>query len=285
MLQDVSKIIRFFHYLRLGIFAYLLLSCVTFQTTFATPDSARSVKLRSRADSGMVRLIISIDEDNNRANSDLELQRDDGNGFKSIAHIAKVKRKQTFLDSSVSFGTFSYRARLLKKNRPSKWSKITSVLVSTPAAPPQTPNPEVPSPPSNIECGRLPLPEGITECESGFEEAIVTIVNNERRKAGLNDVTMHPQLNCSSRDHTITMIMTGNFSHDGWYDSIQRWGYNGYSAGQNIALGFTSPSAVMDGWMNSPGHKANILSPRFRHLGVSCLIGRGYRWWTQDFGG
>jgi hypothetical protein len=63
--------------------------------------------------------------------------------------------------------------------------------------------------------------------------------------------------------------------------------YAGANAwGENIAAGYSSPSSVMNAWMNSPGHRANILSTNFREIGVGYYAGGGdyYQYWVQDFG-
>jgi uncharacterized protein YkwD len=83
-------------------------------------------------------------------------------------------------------------------------------------------------------------------------------------------------------------------------DRVRASGYtdgaNGWSAGENIAIGYASAAATMDGWMNSPGHRANILQPAFTHLGVGVSVGIWEEWrskysnWnsatmaTQNFG-
>ncbi|GAA1371200.1 hypothetical protein GCM10009612_62030 [Streptomyces beijiangensis] len=54
--------------------------------------------------------------------------------------------------------------------------------------------------------------------------------------------------------------------------------------GENIARGQADAAAVMDAWMNSPGHRANILNCDYKTLGVGVHFGSGGPWWTQDFG-
>ena len=80
------------------------------------------------------------------------------------------------------------------------------------------------------------------------------------------------------------MIQNNNFSHEGWVEFIRQAGYAGGMIGENIALGYPTPAAVMGGWMNSSGHRANILNSGYRDLGVSCLLRNGTPWWTQNFG-
>jgi len=64
----------------------------------------------------------------------------------------------------------------------------------------------------------------------------------------------------------------------------QRSGYVGWSRlGENVAAGYPTTAAVMTGWMNSTGHRQNLLDPRFTHLGVGQAT-NGSIYWTQDFG-
>jgi uncharacterized protein YkwD len=62
-------------------------------------------------------------------------------------------------------------------------------------------------------------------------------------------------------------------------------GYRWSAVAENIAMGYPDPAAVMTGWMNSPGHRTNILNCQYRQLGVGVAASaKGARYWTQDFG-
>jgi uncharacterized protein YkwD len=88
------------------------------------------------------------------------------------------------------------------------------------------------------------------------------------------------------------MAVNGYFDHtspDGRspFDRMRAAGYAGNLMGENIAAGQPTPAAVMDAWMHSPGHRANILNCQFTEIGVgvSSRAGSPYRiYWTQDFG-
>ena len=60
-------------------------------------------------------------------------------------------------------------------------------------------------------------------------------------------------------------------------------GINYFSAGENIAMGYPTSESVVNGWMNSSGHKANILNSSFTHIGVGCYEENGYYYWVQLF--
>jgi uncharacterized protein YkwD len=68
-------------------------------------------------------------------------------------------------------------------------------------------------------------------------------------------------------------------------DRIQNAGYLFSSAGENVAYGFGDAAAVMSGWMNSEGHRQNILNPNYKEIGIGYAQGAdGRPYWTQDFG-
>ncbi|MEU2261383.1 sigma-70 family RNA polymerase sigma factor [Streptomyces sp. NPDC019645] len=141
--------------------------------------------------------------------------------------------------------------------------------------PKPTPTPEAPDP-------EPPLP-------SGDVAQVVALVNAERSKAGCGPVRSNDKLETAARRHSEDMAARGYFDHtspDGSDpgDRITAAGYRWSTYGENIARGQQSPSSVMDSWMNSPGHRANILNCSFKELGVGIHDGSGGPWWTQAFG-
>ena len=74
-------------------------------------------------------------------------------------------------------------------------------------------------------------------------------------------------------------------SHDGWDTTIRASGYPYGYWGENVAYGYTTADSVMSAWMNSPGHRANILNVHYRNLGVGCAYSASHvPYWAQDFG-
>ncbi len=126
----------------------------------------------------------------------------------------------------------------------------------------------------------------------GDEYEVLNLVNDERIEAGLHPLTWNDQLFNAARSHSLNMAVENYFSHtslDGRSagDRIFDAGYDWQTYGENIAYGYTDPDAVMTGWMNSDGHRANILNGSFCELGVGMAehANSGYRlYWTQDFG-
>jgi uncharacterized protein YkwD len=125
-----------------------------------------------------------------------------------------------------------------------------------------------------------------------LEARVLVLVNQEREKVGLPPYTVSPQLSDAARRHSLDMATNNFFSHDGSDGStpttrIQDTGYQGSSFGENIAAGYTSAEEAMNGWMNSPGHRANILGG-YAEIGVAVAYNANSDnsyYWTQAFGG
>lgn len=113
---------------------------------------------------------------------------------------------------------------------------------------------------------------------------VLAMVNAERAKAGCDAVAGNAALDRAAADYAALMARTGTFSHTGpdgssFADRVRAAGYDD-PGGENIAQGQTSADEVMDDWMNSPGHRRNILDCSFRTLGV----GEADDYWVQEFG-
>ncbi len=133
------------------------------------------------------------------------------------------------------------------------------------------------NPPPPVDSGPGPEADGhIPSCPpSNPAEAceVFRIVNQERMNAGLPPFAYDGQLALSAQRHAIDMHDQGYFSHssqDGrsFSDRTRMTAYSAFPSGENIAQGQRSPSSVMTAWMNSPGHRANILHNRHNEIGV-----------------
>ncbi|MET9774985.1 CAP domain-containing protein [Streptomyces sp. NPDC006367] len=117
---------------------------------------------------------------------------------------------------------------------------------------------------------------------------VVKLVNDERAKAGCSPVAANSALSELAADYSQAMAEQGFFDHTDpsgatpW-DRAEAAGISDLG-GENIARGQADAQAVMDAWMDSPGHRANILNCDFRTLGVGVHFGPGGPWWTQNFG-
>ncbi|MEV2216562.1 CAP domain-containing protein [Streptomyces sp. NPDC050997] len=117
---------------------------------------------------------------------------------------------------------------------------------------------------------------------------VLKLVNQERAKVGCSALSANSALSELAEDFSDAMAKEGFFDHTDpsgatpW-DRAAKAGITDLG-GENIARGQTDAAAVMKAWMNSPGHKANILNCDYKTLGVGVHLGSGGPWWTQDFG-
>ena len=121
---------------------------------------------------------------------------------------------------------------------------------------------------------------------SAFEQEVAKLVNQERAKAGLKALQLDSELSKVARAKSQDMKDKGYFSHQSPtygspFDMMKKFGITYKAAGENIAKGQKTPAEVMDAWMNSDGHRKNILSADFTHIGVGYVDGH----WTQMFVG
>lgn len=127
-------------------------------------------------------------------------------------------------------------------------------------------------------------PKGV----SSQEEEVLRLVNIERQKAGLSPFTLSAKLSNVARDKSKDMAHNNYFSHQSPthgspFDMMKAYGISYRTAGENIAKGYNSAASVVNGWMNSPGHRANILNSSFNTLGVGYYNYNGTAYWTQMF--
>ncbi len=120
---------------------------------------------------------------------------------------------------------------------------------------------------------------------------VVDLTNRERGRAGLPALAVDPRLTAAAQAHSADMVARDFYSHtdpDGGapWDRAAAAGAARRTVGENIACGQRSPADVVEGWMNSPGHRANILKADFTHIGIGLAGGgRAGTYWTQLFGG
>lgn len=119
-----------------------------------------------------------------------------------------------------------------------------------------------------------------------YEKEVVRLVNEIRVQNGLKELTYNWELSRVARYKSQDMKDNKYFSHTSPvygtpFQMMKNFGITYRSAGENIALGQKSPKAVVDAWMNSSGHRANILSASFTQIGVGYVADGNY--WTQMF--
>ncbi|MGA9225520.1 MAG: CAP domain-containing protein [Mesobacillus sp.] len=121
---------------------------------------------------------------------------------------------------------------------------------------------------------------------SAYEQKVVELTNQERAKNGLKPLALDTALSKVAREKSRDMQNKGYFSHTSPtygspFDMMKKFGITYRSAGENIAMGQPTPEAVVKAWMNSAGHRANILNSSYTHIGVGHIASGNY--WTQMF--
>lgn len=142
---------------------------------------------------------------------------------------------------------------------------------------------------------------GARAASAALQQEILTYLNQARAKscqcgtttyAATTPLALNDKLNAASDKHALDMATYNYFSHTGRdgsqpWDRMTREGYIWRTAGENIAAGYTTARAVVDGWLKSPGHCANIMNPNFKEVGVgyAYTTTSTYKYyWVNDFG-
>ena len=181
----------------------------------------------------------------------------------------------------------------------------TSAGPASSAASPKSVAPPNPVPTSSAAAGPLPSPSApassatptpvqspvaqiSVDQAAAFEDQVISLTNEQRTVAGCGVLRMDTRLRAAAIEHSVDMRARNYFDHN-TPDGVTPWariaaqGYSDPSA-ENIAMGQQTPQQVVDAWMASPGHRANILNCSSKAIGVGVQFGPNGPWWTQDFG-
>jgi uncharacterized protein YkwD len=121
-----------------------------------------------------------------------------------------------------------------------------------------------------------------TNPATAYEARILVLVNAERAKKGLRPLAMIACADSYANSWASTMARTGSFQHQSLTPILKACAAR--AAGENIAYGNISADQMMTNWMNSPGHRANILNGSFTHIGIGAVKTSSGRWYgVQDF--
>lgn len=126
---------------------------------------------------------------------------------------------------------------------------------------------------------------------SAYQKEVVDLVNVERSKAGLNPLTLDADVSNVATKKSQDMIDNNYFAHNSPtygspFDMLKKFGISYKTAGENIAMGQKTPKEVVNAWMNSEGHRKNILNPNYSKIGVGVAQKSGGSiYWTQIFVG
>jgi uncharacterized protein YkwD len=171
------------------------------------------------------------------------------------------------------------RASVFPSAAPSASGTATATPTATASASPSTSSSSTAAPGGTISAADV----------AADQSQILSLVNVQRAQNGCGPLTASGPLNTLAQDFSGEMATRGFFDHtdpDGKtpWDRAKALGITGLG-GENIAMGQQTPQDVMTAWMNSPGHRANILNCGYHSLGVGAFAtAGGGPWWTQDFG-
>ena len=148
-------------------------------------------------------------------------------------------------------------------------------------------NPQV-SNPDLIYPGQVLCIPQLDSSVASYEHEVVRLVNEIRQQNGLKPLTENWELSRVARYKSQDMLDNRYFSHTSPtygspFQMIKAFGLSYRTAGENIAKGYASPQAVVNGWMNSSGHRANILNVSYTQIGIGYVAQGNY--WTQMFVG
>lgn len=164
---------------------------------------------------------------------------------------------------------------------------VKPTVPATPAQP-TTPAPTTPAQPTT-PAPTTPAPTTPTSSIGAYEQQVVDLVNKERAAAGLPALKVNTKLSGVAEKKAEDMRDRNYFSHTSPtygspFDMMKQFGISYTTAGENIAKGQKTPAAVMNGWMNSEGHRANILNSKYTEIGVGYVTdSNGNTYWVQHF--
>jgi len=163
-----------------------------------------------------------------------------------------------------------------KPTPPSSSSKPTTSTSSAPAS-------------SSSQGNTSSTPAQSNGSYSAFQNQVLQLVNKERAANGLKALTVNNELNKTATLKSEDMAKLNYFDHTSPtygspFDMMKKYGITYRTAGENIAMGQATPEQVMQGWMNSPGHRANILNSSYTQIGVGIAKNAKNQYiWTQQF--
>jgi uncharacterized protein YkwD len=220
------------------------------------------------------------------ANADLELFNRRGRVITSSKNAGNVGESITYSD--LDAGQYYVRVSQGATGENTNYNlSFSTKLIS-----------DVSSDVSFVEVPQAASPEPIAASPSAnnYIQQVLDLTNSERTKAGLQPLRLNEKLNQAAQGHSQDMAMADYFSHTGANgsnagDRAASAGYYYSSLGENIAAGYITAEEVVQGWMNSPGHRANIMNAGYQELGVGYYyladdtgsVNYNY-YWTQEFG-
>ncbi len=129
-----------------------------------------------------------------------------------------------------------------------------------------------------------------------FAQEVIELANIERGKVNAGPLTAQAQLTQAARAHALDMACNLFVSHTGSdgsspFERMTRFGYAFSAAAENVAAGYATPAEVVQGWMDSPGHRENMLDPAYTQIGIGYVFNSGaetqenyFNYWAMTLG-
>jgi uncharacterized protein YkwD len=213
-----------------------------------------------------------------------------------VVFVLSGRKRAVHTDSSAPYsfafdsarlpnGTYTAAVTVIRPGLPTlSQNRLMEIRNTAPAKVTLTPAPSPTKKPGSSPAG------GTTTTGTSPQAAkVLALTNAERAKVGCKALTINAKLTEAAQAHSADMAAKDYFAHDSQdgtspFDRIKAIGYNFRAAAENIAYGQPTAASVMDAWMNSPGHKANILNCTYTQIGIGYALRSGTPYWTQDFG-
>lgn len=139
---------------------------------------------------------------------------------------------------------------------------------------------------NSVETQQTSLSREVSVTYSNLELDIITVVNQYRKKIGLNELSKLDIASSVAESHTSYMISQGKISHDNFNQRAAelKESAKAITVGENVAFGYKTAEDVLKGWLNSPSHRKQIESRRYTHIGISTKAdSKGRNYFTQMF--
>jgi uncharacterized protein YkwD len=147
---------------------------------------------------------------------------------------------------------------------------------------------------AQADCGTAASARPASVSPNAAAQATLCLLNVQRAKHHLRPLRENRKLDRAARGHSHSMVNHKYFAHGDFAGRIHRAGYHGFTLGENIAWGslrYATPASIVNLWMHSPGHRANILEPRYTEVGIGVTLGAPQKArqraavYATDFGG
>ncbi|MDF2512741.1 MAG: putative secreted protein [Herbinix sp.] len=212
-------------------------------------------------------------------------------GCKSVKQVVTVLKKSgcsnAVLNKVKNLKSVNSAVKYINSNKKlCKSLAAANVKAQTPTTTTTKPSTTKPSTTTTNTTTKPTASTSTNSTTSSYANEVLKLVNAERAKAGLSAFTTNSSLTAAANKRAVEI--KSSFSHtrpngSGFQTVLGEYSVSYRAAGENIAYGQKTPQAVVTGWMNSPGHRANILNANFNKLGVGVYQSNGTIYWTQEF--